>query len=64
MLRTNSFVVLVKTDDGDIVPSPSPHDNTWATRAQAEQEAARREKPMNGKYIVKKSVPRVRPGGL
>ncbi len=52
MTRKNRFVILVKTDAGDIVPSPQPYDNTWPTRAQAEQEAARRDKPVKGKYIV------------
>jgi hypothetical protein len=54
----NRFVIVVKTDAGDIVPSPSPYDNTWPTRAQAEQESARRDRPKNGgRYIVMETMP-------
>jgi len=43
----------VQLDSGDLVLPPSPYDNSWATRAQAEQEAGRRDPPRNGSYVVK-----------
>jgi hypothetical protein len=50
-MRKRRFRIFLRTYQGD-VPPPSHYDNTWPTRAQAEQEVGRRDKPAGGSYVV------------
>jgi hypothetical protein len=50
-MRKRRFRIFLRTYQGD-VPPPSHYDNTWPTRAQAEQEVGRRDKPAGSTYVV------------